>query len=61
MFSYVVRSRKSLLEDTIERPTLSVTFGGVPLWVTSVGEGRVIIGLFKLNISSTVSSLIFFQ
>lgn len=58
MFSYVVRSGKSY--DTIAHPILSVTFGGVPHWVTSVGEGRVVIGLFKLDVPSTVSYLIYF-
>lgn len=53
IFSYVVRSGKSY--GTIASPILSVTFGGIPLWETSAGEGRVIIGLYKLDISSTVS------
>lgn len=35
--------------------TLTVTFGNIPHWTTSEGEGRVIIGLYKFNISSQVS------
>lgn len=35
-------------------PTLTVTFGGIPHWVTSEGEGRVIIGLYQFNVTSKV-------
>lgn len=36
-------------------PTLSVTFGGIPHWKTSEGEGKTIIGLYKFNVTSKVS------
>lgn len=58
IFSYVVRSGNS--HGTVASPILSVTFGGIPHWETSVGEGKVIIGLYKLDIPSTVSICIMF-
>jgi len=36
-------------------PILKVTFGGIPHWETHKGEGRAIIGLYKLNTTSRVS------
>lgn len=35
-------------------PTLKVTFGGVPHWTTSEGEGKAIIGLYKFNVTANV-------
>jgi len=38
-------------------PTLKVTFGRIPHWETHEGEGRAIIGLYRFNISSSVTSV----
>lgn len=35
-------------------PTLKVTFGGVPHWITFEGEGKAIIGLYKFNVTANV-------
>lgn len=35
-------------------PSLTVYFGGIPHWNTSKGEGRAVIGLYKLNATSNV-------
>jgi len=39
-------------------PLLTVLFGSIPHWSTSEGEGRVIIGLYRFNITSKVSIFI---
>lgn len=49
IFSYKVLSGSSYGAHT-----LTVTFGNVPHWITSEGEGRVIIGLYKFNVTSQV-------
>lgn len=36
-------------------PILKVTFGGIPHWESHEGQGRVIIGLYKMNIATKVS------
>lgn len=36
-------------------PILKVTFGGIPHWESHEGQGRVIIGLYKMNITTRVS------
>jgi len=51
IFSYKVTSS----ETSHGNATLLVTFGGIPHWATYGGEGRVIIGLYKLNFTSKVS------
>lgn len=49
IFSYKVTSGTSS-----GTPFLTVTFGGIPHWATSGGEGRVIIGLYQFNVTSKV-------
>lgn len=34
---------------------LKVSFGNIPHWATSEGEGKVIIGLYKFNVVSEVN------
>ncbi|XP_060862750.1 mucin-3B-like [Metopolophium dirhodum] len=36
-------------------PILKVTFGGIPHWESHEGQGRVIIGLFKINITTRIT------
>lgn len=36
-------------------PILKVTFGSIPHWESHEGQGRVIIGLYKMNNSTRVS------
>lgn len=48
-FSYKVMSGNSH-----SRPTLKVILGGIPHWETHEGEGRVIIGLYRFNVSNQV-------
>lgn len=49
IFSYKVTSGTSS-----GTPFLTVSFGGIPHWSTSGGEGRVIIGLYQFNVTSKV-------
>lgn len=40
--------------------TLKVSFGNIPHWATSDGEGKVIIGLYKFNDVSEVNIFSFY-
>lgn len=50
MFSYKVTSGSSYGPHI-----LKVSFGGIPHWATTKGEGKVIIGLYKFNVTSKVN------
>lgn len=54
IFAYRVMSGNSN-----DIPILKVTFGGIPHWETHEGAGRAIIGLYRFNISSSVSRIDF--
>jgi len=47
-------SYKVMPGDSHSRPTLKVIFGGIPHWETHEGKGRVIIGLYRFNVSNKV-------